>query len=197
MDRLSPLTMVSLNGSPRAPSRTDTLVRAIGVAVSEATGAAWIHMPITTIAQHLMPALTRDALTPQGEKIIAQIESADILILGTPVYRASFTGALKHVLDLVHYEALRGRIAVLAATGANRHHGLVTEHQLRPLASFFGMHTAPTSVYAEEADFDGVELRTQPIHARVRSVAQEVVRLTAGRFPAALSQNSELEEILS
>jgi hypothetical protein len=42
-----------------------------------------------------------------------------------------------------------------------------------------------------------VELRTQPIHARVRSVAQEVVRLTAGRFPAALSQNSELEEILS
>lgn len=197
MDGFSPLTLVSLSGSPRSPSRTDTLVRAIGTAVSEATGAVWQHFPLTAIATHIMPVLTRDALSPPGEAIIAQIEAADILILGTPVYRASFTGALKHVLDLVHYEALRGRVAVLAATGANRHHGLVTEHQLRPLASFFGMHTAPTGVYAEEADFDGVELRAPAIHARIRSVAQDVVRLTGRRCPAAPSQPSELEEIHS
>jgi len=172
-------------------------VRAIGAAVTDATGATWQHVPITLVAQHLMTALTRDALSPKGEAIIAAIEAADILIIGSPVYRASFTGALKHVLDLVHYEALRGRVAVLAATGANRHHGLVTEHQLRPLASFFGMHTAPTTIYAEEADFDGVQINSPAIHARVRSVAQEVRSLSGRVLAQSQSPAAEIEEILS
>jgi FMN reductase len=171
--------LVSLNGSPRAPSRTDTLVRAIGSAIVDATGATWRHMPMTDIGPHVMAALTRDALSAKGEAIIAEIEAADILLIGTPVYRASFTGALKHVLDLVHYEALRGRIAVLAATGANRHHGLVTEHQLRPLMSFFGAFTVPTTIYAEESDFESYAIRNRAIHERIGAVASDVTRLLA------------------
>ena len=46
------------------------------------------------------------------------------MIVGTPVYRASYTGALKHLFDLMHYGP--GRHAVLlAATGGTRMHGLV------------------------------------------------------------------------
>jgi FMN reductase len=171
--------VVSVNGSPRFPSRTEVLVRAIGAAIADASGASWRHMPVTEIAPMVMPALTRDALDADGEAIIAEIEAADVIVIGTPVYRASFTGALKHVFDLVHYEALRGRIAVLAATGGNRHHGLVTEHQLRPLMSFFGMHTVPTTVYAEEADFDGYAIRSALIRERIANVAAEASRLLA------------------
>ena len=194
---LRDLSLVSLNGSPRHPSRTDVLVRAIGQAIADATGADWRHMPMTEIAPHVMPALRRDALGSEGEAIIADIEAADIVLIGTPVYRASFTGALKHVFDLVDYQALRGRVAVLAATGGNRHHGLVTEHQLRPLMSFFGMFTVPTAVYAEEVDFDSYAIRSAAILERIESVARDVGRLV-GRapYPARL-HTAPIEEALS
>jgi FMN reductase len=169
--------LVSLNGSPRQRSRTDALVRAIAASIRDAVDAEWRHLRIADIGPVLLVSLTRDDVSPTGEAILQDIEAADIVIVGTPVYRASLTGALKHVFDLVHYEALRGRIAVLAATGANRHHGLVTEHQLRPLMSFFGTVTAPTAIYAEEADFDGEAIRGAVIGERIAAVTRDVVRL--------------------
>ncbi|MEJ0046145.1 MAG: NAD(P)H-dependent oxidoreductase [Rhodospirillales bacterium] len=186
------LKLVSLNGSPRAPSRTETLVQALGAAIVAKTGARWRHLRLTDIAPHVMPALMRDALGPVGEAIIANIEEADIVLIGTPVYRASFTGALKHVFDLVHYDALRGRIAVLAATGGNRHHGLVTEHQLRPLLSFFGTFTVPTTVYAEVADFNEYAIASSVIYDRITQVAAEVGRLAGS--PTARPHPTELFE---
>jgi FMN reductase len=177
---LDPLSVVSLNGSPRAASRTETLVRKLAGTVQSSLDAHWTHYAITEIGPTLLPALTRDHVDPSGEAILRVIEAADVIVVGTPVYRASLTGALKHVFDLVDYRSLRGCIAVLAATGGNRHHGLVTEHQLRPLMSFFGAVTVPTAIYAEEADFDGLAIASPAIEARITTAAQDVLRLVQG-----------------
>ncbi len=193
----SDLRLVSINGSPRSPSRTESLVRAVGEAVVAATGADWRHFRITDIAADTLCALTRDRLDAAGEAIIREIESASIIVLGTPVYRASFTGALKHVFDLVDYRALRGRIAVVASTGGNRHHGLVTEHQLRPLMSFFGMHTAPTAIFAEEADFDAYRLTAPSVHERIACAASEVARLAGPARNDTVARSPFIEEILT
>lgn len=179
------IKLVSVNGSPRSPSRTESLVRALAVEIVETAGATWKHFALTDIAPDVMCALMRDKLPPKGERIIADIEAADIILVGTPVYRASFTGALKHVFDLVDLDSLRGRIAVLCATGGNRHHGLVTEHQLRPLMSFFGTHTVPTTVYAEVADFNGYDIISDTILTRIQAVAAETARLAELSLPRA------------
>ena len=49
-----------------------------------------------------------------------------------------YTGAFKHVFDLVRHDRLRGTPVILTATGGNLSHSLVTEHELRPLFGFFG-----------------------------------------------------------
>jgi FMN reductase len=41
--------------------------------------------------------------------LLAAIEAADALIVGTPVYRASFTGLFKHLFDFVEQTALQSR----------------------------------------------------------------------------------------
>ena len=47
-----------------------------------------------------------------------------------------------------------GKPVILAATGGTPMHGLMTEHQLRPLFGFFKALTLPTAVYAlEQAHF--------------------------------------------
>jgi FMN reductase len=181
--------LVSLNGSPRPNSRTDTLVLALADAVNASIEVDWQHFRISEIGPLLLPSLMRDQVTNAAEAILRDIEAADILIVGTPVYRASLTGALKHVFDLVDYRALRDRIAVLTATGGNRHHGLVTEHQLRPLLSFFGVLTVPTTIYAEEADFDGLRVGSVQIRERIAAAAQEVADLAGSVVPRALVEN--------
>jgi MsuE subfamily FMN reductase len=67
---------------------------------------------------------------------LAAVEAADALIVGTPVYRASFTGLFKHFFDFVEQTALVDVPVLLAASGGSDRHALVLEHQLRPLFSF-------------------------------------------------------------
>ncbi|WP_171404870.1 NAD(P)H-dependent oxidoreductase, partial [Acinetobacter pittii] len=74
-------------------------------------------------------------------------------IVGTPVYRASFTGLFKHFYDFVEQTALVDVPALLAASGGSDRHALVLEHQLRPLFSFFQAQTLPIGVYATDRDF--------------------------------------------
>lgn len=82
-----------------------------------------------------------------------RLKAADALIVGTPVYRASFTGLFKHFFDFVEQTALVDVPVLLAASGGSDRHALVLEHQLRPLFSFFQAQTLPIGVYATDRDF--------------------------------------------
>ena len=78
-------------------------------------------------------------------------------MVGSPVYKGSYTGLFKHLFDLIDPAALAGKPVLLTATGGGDKHALVIEHQMRPLFGFFEAFTLPTGVYASGADFsDGV-----------------------------------------
>lgn len=169
--------ILGISGSVRRPSRTTTLVERLTRRIADALGGTGEVIELVDAAPHLLSALERDALGEIGQDLINRIETADALVVGTPVYRASYTGALKHLFDLVDHRALSGRPVVLAATGGSTLHGLVTEHQLRPLLSFFGALTLPTTLYATEADFENFALTDPAIAARVERAAREAAQL--------------------
>jgi len=98
---------------------------------------------------------------------LAAVEAADALIVGTPVYRASFTGLFKHFFDFVEQTALVDVPVLLAASGGSDRHALVLEHQLRPLFSFFQAQTLPIGVYATDRDFN-TDYRVQSEQLRDR-----------------------------
>jgi FMN reductase len=58
-------------------------------------------------------------------------------------------------MDLVDADDVRGTPVLLAATGGTERHSLVVEHALRPLASYLGLTTVPTGIYAATQDFGG------------------------------------------
>jgi FMN reductase len=170
-------SLVAISGSVRAPSRTTALVRSIQSALESRLDTTGLFVSLTEVAPLVMGALTRDQLSPAGRDLIRTIESADILIVGSPIYRASFTGALKHLFDLLHYQALSGAVAMIAATGGTPLHGLATEHQFRPLLSYFGIVSVPTTIYALETDFVGTELINASIAERIERAADEAAKL--------------------
>ncbi|WP_413992232.1 FMN reductase [Labrys okinawensis] len=187
---MSARKIVGISGSVRRPSRTTGLVRTI---VDGLQDLGSVHLlELVDEAPHLFSSLTAATLSPRAARVVDLVESADLLVVGSPVYRASYTGALKHLFDLVDYRSLQGTPVVLAATGGTPLHGLMTEHQLRPLFGFFGSRTIPTAVYALDSDFNDYELANERVQDRVdRATAEarqqlELQTLSARPVPVAL-----------
>lgn len=171
------LRMVVVNGSPGAVSRTGVLVNAVGDAIARVLPVERHNMALAESAIDFMCGLSRDEITTKGEWMMREVERADILVVGTPVYRASYTGVFKHFFDLVDKDALRGRKAVLCATGGSAMHGLMLEHQLRSLMTFFSMHTMPTALFGLNEDFKDGRVVSASMLERIDRVAGELATL--------------------
>jgi FMN reductase len=94
-----------------------------------------------------------DAFGDDTGKVVAEICAADAVLLFSPVYRGSFSGSLKNLLDHVPVEGLRAKPCGIIAIGATLHHYLGVDRHLRDVLSWFGALAAPVSVYLASSDF--------------------------------------------
>jgi FMN reductase len=162
-----PLRIVGVSGSLREPSKTTALVRELIDEVAAREPAETRVIEVATLGPLFAGALRREDLQPEVEDALRAIETADLLIVASPVYRASFTGLFKHLFDFVGQYALVGTPVLLAATGGGERHALILEHQMRPLFGFFQALTLPVGVYASDTDFDGYELTSEAVKRRI------------------------------
>jgi NAD(P)H-dependent FMN reductase len=96
------------------------------------------------------PAEEYSAATQQALEVAGR---ADGFVFASPIYRATYTGALKNFFDLMPVEAMLGKVAGLVATGASFHHFLALDVSFRPIMTFFNMHTVPGGLYASREQF--------------------------------------------
>jgi FMN reductase len=115
--------------------------------------------------------------------IVREIASAEVVILASPVYRGSFSGVLKNLLDNIPVEALRTKPCGIIAIGATNHHYLGVDWHLRDVLAWFGALVAPTSVYLSSEDFPGGEPSDEARH-QLRELTMTVLRLRAAVPPA-------------
>ena len=169
--------IVAVSGSLHEPSKTTALVSAIAATVATRAEVDVALVELTAIGPALAGALRRDQLPAAVEEQLVAIEAADLLIVGSPVYRASFTGLFKHLFDFVGQYALAGKPVLLAATGGGERHALIIEHQLRPLFSFFQALTLPVGVYASDSDFDGYTVASDVLRSRISLAVERALPL--------------------
>lgn len=148
-----PLRVVAVSGTLSTPSKTDALVDEIVTALADVLPIEAHVIRVSELGPLFAGALTRDQLDERVERELVAIETADLLIAASPVYRASFTGLFKHLFDFVEQYALVDVPVLLAATGGSERHALIVEHSLRPLFGFFQALTLPLGVYAHTTDF--------------------------------------------
>lgn len=180
------MRIVGLSGSLSRVSRTTSLVQDMVCRLATQLGPAQTRLvEVAALAPALAGTLhPRDAL-PALYNAFAALRATDVLVVGTPVQKGSYTGLLKHFLDLLDPDDLAGKIVVLAATGAAADPLSIIDHQLRPLFAYFGTHTVPTGLFARDSDFradadGGFELSATPLLAQADRIGEEVARLTRG-----------------
>ena len=175
------LHIVGLSGSPNEPSKTSALVRSLIERVGERLGAEPRMIDIAGLVPHL-GVRHRSEASDVLENALHTIENANLLIAGSPVYKGSYTGLFKHVIDLLSYNSLQGMPVGLVATGGSYRHALVIEHQLRPLFGSFCAFTLPTGIFVADADLNEGDVQDPGVRQRIdRLVDEAVAALAASR----------------
>jgi FMN reductase len=108
--------------------------------------------------------------------IVEAVRDADGVVVASPVYRGSFTGALKNLLDHLPVEALAGKPVGIVAMGATQHHYLGVDWHLRDVLAWFGALVLPTSVYLASTDFVDGQLVESAKHD-LKDLADAVIKL--------------------
>lgn len=172
-----PLVIIGFSANTRRPSRTRALVEAAGIEVTRSRRITFRLIDLVDAGRGLGAAFSRAELSPEAAALVRAVETADGLIVGTPVYKGAYTGLFKHVFDLVDPRMLAGKPVLLTATGGGARHALVVEHTLRPLFGFFEALTVPTAVYASEQDFVDGRLVDPGVVGRLGEAARQFASL--------------------
>jgi FMN reductase len=139
-------------------------------------------------------ALERDQLDVVSQAAIAAVETADLVIAATPVFRGSYTGLFKHFFDLVDQYALAAKPVMLVATGGSERHALVIDFALRPLFGYFQAWSAPMGIYLSSGDFDGTTILNPEAYERIEVAVDDVIPVALG---LASSRNDKVGALAS
>ncbi len=168
------LRAVAISGSPRAPSKSKTLVELM----LRALAAHGCTTEIIDLAELPAEALVARGAAPEIDAAIAAVGAAHIVVAASPTYRALYTGVMKCFFDLMPPAHLARKICVPVQTAASPAHFLAVEYGMIPLfASLDGIAIA--GVYATDAQFAGGG-PDAALLARIESVASVAVSLARG-----------------
>lgn len=72
---------------------------------------------------------------PAIKAAVSLVAQAELVVIASPTYKASYSGLLKTFLDLLPQYGLRGKVVLPLATGATLAHVLMIDYALRPMLS--------------------------------------------------------------
>ena len=171
-------TVLAVVGSVTPPGRLNA---AIATAVEMAAARQGVSASLLNLADHRVSFADGRPLEGYADdtaRIVSAIAAADAVLLASPVYRASFTGALKNLLDLTPLESLRAKPVGIVAMGATSHHYLGVDWQLRAVLAWFGALVVPTSVYLESGQFQDGRLADAAAAAALTDLVRALVAMT-------------------
>jgi FMN reductase len=140
--------VVVVCGHFRPGSRTLRLARALG---GRLAGSVDGGTPVLVDLAELGSGLLRPADRATGEALLDVLD-ATLLIVATPAYRGSYTGALKVFLDQLPANALAGVVAVPVVTAADQVQADAAEALLARLLREMGADVADFGLTATETE---------------------------------------------
>ena len=166
------MLVVTLGGSPSQRSRC-------GVLLDRAKG--WLNRQgVEVVSYQVRDFPAEDLLharfdSPKIIDLLQQIENADGLVIATPVYKASFSGALKTVLDLLPERALSHKVVLPIATGGSIAHMLAVDYALKPVLNALKAQEILQGVFADDSqvtDYQHKPQFSQNLHNRLDSALE-------------------------
>lgn len=127
---------------------------------------------------------TANAEAHDVKKFIAAVTEADGIVLSTPVYKATYTGVLKSIVDLIPPDALEGKVGLPIATGRRAAHLESAARAYSDLFTFFRLGHVVSGIFlSDDVIFGDTEQRSfGPIASeQIERAGRDVVRFLEAR----------------
>lgn len=176
---MNPITLVTVNAGLGAPSSSRMLAEALAERFGDTLTNRNIAYSVTHVdLREYATAIANNFVTGYAEaslqKVLDEVQTADALVVVTPVFNASFSGLFKSFFDLIDTTALESKPVVLGATGGSERHSLVLEHAMRPLFSYLKAQPVSTAVFAATADWGTNDDVAKQLEGRIGRAAREL-----------------------
>lgn len=127
--------VVLLSASPSENSKTEALLEFIARRLGQ-----YGHRTEFIKLRHLPagPLLAGDGSDGLIASARATVAAADAVVVGSPVFKATYTGLLKVFIDLLPMDALHGKPVLPLLTGGSTAHVLALDYGLKPLLATLG-----------------------------------------------------------
>lgn len=192
------MLVVTLGGSPSQRSRSGVLLD---------HSRRWLQQQgVEAVSYQVRDFPAEDLLyarfdSPKVLDLLAQVANADGLVIATPVYKASFSGALKTVLDLLPERALAHKVVLPMATGGSIAHMLAVDYALKPVLSALKAQELLHGIFAEDSQIaygeGSAQAQLVPILEQRLSEALEQFYSAMARRPQPLDPHVLNERLLS
>ena len=142
------MLVVSIGASPSLRSRSGVLLE---------RSKQWLQgQGVEVVSVHIRDFNAEDLLharfdSPQVLDFLQWVERADGLVIATPVYKASFAGALKTLLDLLPERALARKVVLPIATGGSIAHMLAVDYALKPVLNALKAQEVLQGIFADDS----------------------------------------------
>ncbi|HEY4830782.1 MAG TPA: NAD(P)H-dependent oxidoreductase [Solirubrobacteraceae bacterium] len=150
-EALAPPAIVALVGNPRARSRTHQLAETLAAELAHVLGAeAAVNVDLAVLG----PAV----LDPDDRDVAAAVDhvlAADVLVVASPTYKATYSGLLKAFLDRLGTGSLAGSAAVPIMLAGAPNHRLAVDVHFTPLLLELGADVPVRGLFVLEADVPG------------------------------------------
>lgn len=173
------MTILGISGSLSKSSKTELVVRkTLEFASGQGESVITELMSLSDYSLQFCDGRNPDLYEGDSRTVLDKIAKADAYIVGSPIYRGTYSGAFKNLFDLIPNNVLEGKVIGIVATGGSDHHFLAIEHQFKPLFGYFNAYTIPGGVYASNRHFSDGGLINEEIISRLNRLAEETVRLS-------------------
>lgn len=134
-------------GNPRPRSRTLRAATWLGTTLSGERPD--IVLDLAAVGHELL-----DGNSPGVAALIEQVGAADLVIVGSPTYKGTYTGLLKLFLDRLPGGTGLSGLAIPFMLGASPAHSLAPELSLRPVLTELGATVPGRGLFIVESAYD-------------------------------------------
>ena len=102
-------TVVGFSGNLTRPSKTRGFVEHFVREIAALNSLAAVTFDLDDVGSSLGRARSVRDLDAAGRKVLDAVVASDLLVVGSPTFKGSYTGLFKHFFDLIDPAALRGK----------------------------------------------------------------------------------------
>jgi len=175
--------IVLLSGSPAQQSKSNRILQHLSQQLSDSGFQTRLigvrdFNPEALLYAHIKDESIQDFIT--------ELADADAFVLATPIYKGTFTGAVKTVLDILPQYALKHKVVLPIATGGSMAHLLAMDYSIKPVLSILGSSDILQGVFISDhqisvsssGDFvldDDIQNRLdESVHHLTKAVRQKI-----------------------